>query len=85
MEGYKVAGDAAFSSINNVIVPGHLNNRRLDNLLGRQRIVVENAFALFKNKFKRFSSRITNGESPKNIKITYACFYLHNFIIENNK
>lgn len=81
---FKIAGDAAFRAFDSIIVPEAENHNHESLELKSQRIHVENAFARFKNKFKRFSVRVFGGEKQKNIKILYSAFWVHNFIIENN-
>ena len=80
----QVAGDAAFRVFRNIVVPRNDDFSQPNLELKSQRIHVENAFALFKNIFKRFFCRIINGEKQENIKIFFSSVWLHNFIINNS-
>ncbi|KAI5153051.1 hypothetical protein ENBRE01_3115 [Enteropsectra breve] len=51
--------------------------------LSRQRIIIENAFGRFKGKFKRFDTRVLNGNKERYITIIKSSMWLHNFIIIN--
>ena len=84
-----ILGDKAFQGIGNIQITETTRAIPRDEStsvnLRKQRIVVENAFGLFKNKFKRFDVRSYQGEKIKNIKILLSCIWLHNFIIENKE
>ncbi len=67
-----VVGDQAFIGIQNIKVPHRIPSstieRNFNFQLGKQRIIVENCFGLFKGKFKRFFYEQKNGESKKILK-----------------
>ena len=52
--------------------------------LGKQRIVVENAFGLLKNRFKRLTHPIVHGEKLHNRRMIMCVFLLHDFLLEND-
>jgi len=87
-EEYFVLGDAAFMGLRNIRVAHSTAEFPLTSEeeynLKRQRIIVENAFGLFKGKFKRFAGRVINGHTNNSIKTIKVAFWLHNFIIDNN-
>lgn len=76
--GEKLVGDAAFRVFRNILVPRDDDFTQPNLELKLQRVQVENAFALFKNKFKRFSGRIINGETKK---ISFTSMLLFGSII----
>ena len=59
-------------------------NREFNRQLKRQRVVVENAFGLFKGKFKRFNVAVKNGDSLKNVRVLKCAIFIHNFLIDWN-
>ena len=63
--------------------PGIFSIQQIRNMK-LQRVAVENAFGLFKNKFKRFTIGSGNGEQEKNIRILKGALFIHNFIIDND-
>ncbi len=68
-DGMFIVGDQAFIGINKVKVPIHMPlttpQYNFNYQLGKQRIIVENTFGLFKGKFKRFFFEQKNGELKK--------------------
>ncbi|KAG0437586.1 hypothetical protein DMUE_3604 [Dictyocoela muelleri] len=66
LNGYHAIADKAFSSFTNIMTPIRTENtdedRKFNKNLGLQRVIVENAFGLFKGKFKIFFVPIINGE-----------------------
>ena len=80
----KLVGDAAFRVFRNILVPRDDDFNQPNLELKLQRIHVENTFALFKNKFKRFSGKIINGEKKENTIMLYSSVWVHNFIINNS-
>ena len=87
-ENVYIVGDPAFINLQNIKSTYNTLNNPLsifeEESLCKQRVVVENAFALFKNKWKRFASGIYNGSQQNSLKIILSTFFLHNFIINNN-
>lgn len=79
-----IVGDSAFKGMSNIKSTNQnpISEEEL-NLLIKIRVIVENAFGMFKMKFKRFNYRIFNGTSLKSHKILCSSFFIHNFIIEN--
>ena len=56
-DGYHLIGDKAYRGYSNILIPGVTENATIENYtenLTNQIIRVENAFRLFKRKFKRF-------------------------------
>lgn len=87
-ERYFILGDGAFSGFERIKITESTRSHPISIeesiKLIRQRIIVENAFGLFKNKFKRFDVRSYGGQRIKNIKILLSSLWVHNFIIDNN-
>lgn len=86
---YVFVGDEAFSLKSHLMKPFSkqelTNDRRIFNYrLTRARRVVENAFGILASKFGVFQKPI-NLSPEKAVKITLACCYLHNFLIETNQ
>lgn len=86
---YVFVSDEAFSLKSNLMKPFSqhelTNYRRIFNYrLFRARRVVENAFGILASKFGVFQRPI-NLCPEKAVKITLACCYLHNFLIETNE
>lgn len=86
---YVFVADEAFSLKCNLMKPFSqhelTNDRRIFNYrLSRARRVVENAFGILASKFGVFQKPI-NLSPEKAVKITMACCYLHNFLIETNQ
>ena len=52
------------------------------NQLGKQRIIVENTFGLFKAKFKRFTFPQQNDESIKHVRNFIGVVIIHNILID---
>lgn len=48
-----------------------------------RRIIVENAFEIFKGKFKRFESRITDEETKNIFRKSKKKMWSHKFLIHN--
>lgn len=86
---YVFVANEAFSLKCNLMKPFSqhelTNDRRIFNYrLSRARRVVENAFGVLASKFGVFQKPI-NLSPEKAVKITMACCYLHNFLIETNQ
>ena len=83
---YFCVADSAFSGFNNVLATISTTSNYISNEdlyeLGKQRVVVENAFGLLKNKFKRLKYPVNNANLKKIVKIFYSALWLHNFIID---
>ena len=77
-------GDKAYSGLPNVRIAEtfYYVNRDMCESLKRQRIIVENAFGLFKEKFKRFAVPQIKGDSTRYMKILIGAGVIHNLIIE---
>ena len=80
-----IIGDSAFSSFSNIKITESTRSNPITQdesyKLKQQRILVENAFGLFKGKFKRFDVRNINGEKNKNMRIFLSAIWIHNFLI----
>ena len=85
--GAFVIGDPAFGGFDNIRTTNSTISRQIttteSQALGRQRVLVENCFALLKERFKILSYKISNKSVRKNLRIIKSCIFLHNFIIEN--
>ncbi len=85
-DNYSVVADQAFIGISKIKVPIRCpitNSERNFNFeLGKQRIIVENAFGLFKGKFKRFYFEQHNGESLKHVRIVIGGMVIHNLLLD---
>ena len=77
-------GDKAYRSITNLRIPEVKPgiNEYMANQLGKQRIIVENAFGLFKAKFKRFTFPQQNGESIKHVRNFIEAVIIHNILVD---
>ena len=77
----KIVGDPAFRCFreNNIIVPETDNYSDENTLLKKQRVRVENCFAIFKGKFKRFSGKVDARETNRDIKILYSSIFFTQF------
>ena len=82
-----IVGDPAFRGFERIRTAISTNNEPLtpflESSLSKQRIKVENAFGLFKGKFKRFNGRVLKGGEEKNIDYIKCAFFIHNWIINN--
>ena len=80
-----IVGDKAFRGYEKIWVPEVTTNNEtnyFDNQLKRQGLIVENTFAPFQGKFKRFYHKKVNGHSPKALKILVGAMVVHNLLIE---
>ncbi|KRH94048.1 putative nuclease HARBI1 [Pseudoloma neurophilia] len=84
-----ILADSAFTGFRNIVATVSTINFPISEQMltkyKKMRIKVENAFGLFKGKFKRFSGRIIFGHSDKSIRLIKASIFIHNFIIEFNE
>ena len=67
-DGYHIVADKSYIGYSNILMSGLNKDESIDkytNLLASQRLIVENAFGLFKGKFKRFYHEQINGHSEK--------------------
>jgi hypothetical protein len=60
-----------------------LENQSNFSALSRARVSIENAWALFKNRFPVLRTQMRFKDPEKNAKIIKALAYLHNFLIDN--
>ena len=82
---YNIVGDQAYRGYEKIVIPGlseNVNIRNYSTELGKQRIIVENAFGLFKGKFKGFYFKSYNGSSEKFSKLFIASVVIHNLLID---
>ena len=81
---YWVVGDAAFRSFDNIKTAEQFESTDIfvSNCLKKQRVIVENAFALLFNKFRRFDNSQKNGDSQKYMRMLIGACVIHNMIIE---
>ena len=79
-----IVGDKAYRAIEKVRVPTIYGNitEEMKEHLGKQRIIVENAFGLFKNKFRRFAHSQKNGDSPKYMKMLIGAAIIYNLLLD---
>ena len=73
-----ILGDAAFGSIPNIrtttsTIRDPLTDQEIRSFK-TQRVTCENAFGLFKGKFRLFGSRMVNGHTRKSISIIISGF-----------
>ena len=82
--GFFIVGDKAYRAVVNLRVPE--TNRGIDDYtahqLGKQRILVENAFGLLKGKFKRLEMNQRNGGREKYMIMVIAAATIHNILLD---
>lgn len=84
-----ISGDSAYKLDQNMMVPfrdnGNLTDsqRRYNYLHSTNRMIVENAFGLLKNKFPRVHRLLEIRDHKRAIMIIISTMLLHNFIIDN--
>ena len=86
LHGYNIVGDQAYRGYEKIVIPGISENTNIRNYStepGKQRIIVENAFGLFKGKFKRFYFKSYNGSSENFSKLFIASVVVHNLLLDN--
>ena len=84
-DGFHIIGDGAYPSNDKLFKPykGDLtiDQANYNTMLSKQRRKIENAFGLFKNKFRRFRNCFVNGEKSLYIKVFIAGIIFHNILI----
>ena len=85
--GFHILGDAAFRGLTNIKVAE--NYERVDlnisDNIKKQRVIVENAIGLLKNKFRRLDHSQKNGETIKYMNVIIGACVIHNLIIDLNE
>ena len=80
-----IVGDKTFRGHEKIWAPGvttNIETHYFDNQLARQTLIVENTFALFQGKFKKFYHKQVNGHSLKALKILVGAIAINNLLIE---